>query len=132
MNYKIVFPGSGTLATHLSLALKAAGEDIIQIFSRTQEHAQALADKLHCDSCVSISDIRTDADVYIFSVKDDALPNLITQLAVKLSGSLSTGFSSTPLEACPCPFFQKLFTLHSSLFILEFSTLCRPSPRTGT
>ena len=87
----IVFLGSGNLATHLSLALKAAGEDIIQIFSRTQEHAQALADKLHCDSCVSISDIRTDADVYIFSVKDDALPNLITQLAVKLSGSLSTG-----------------------------------------
>ena len=91
MNYKIVFLGSGNLATHLSLALKAAGEDIIQIFSRTKENAQALADKLHCDSCTSINDIRTDADVYIFSVKDDALPNLITQLAVKLSGSLSTG-----------------------------------------
>ena len=86
MNYKIVFLGSGNLATHLSLALKAAGEEIIQIFSRTQEHAQALADKLHCASCVSISDIRTDADVYIFSVKDDALPSLIEQLAVKLSG----------------------------------------------
>ena len=82
---KIVFLGSGNLATHLSLALKAAGEEIIQIFSRTQEHAQALADKLHCASCVSISDIRTDADVYIFSVKDDALPSLIEQLAVKLS-----------------------------------------------
>ena len=88
---KIVFLGSGNLATHLSLALKAAGEEIIQIFSRTQEHAQALADKLHCASCGSISDIRTDADVYIFSVKDDALPSLIEQLAVKLSGSLSTG-----------------------------------------
>ena len=85
MNYKIVFLGSGNLATHLSLALKAAGEDIIQIFSRTQEHAQALADKLHCDSCVSISDIRTDADVYIFSVKDDALPSLIKQLSEHLS-----------------------------------------------
>ena len=82
---KLVFLGSGNLATHLSLALKAAGEEIIQIFSRTQEHAQALADKLHCASCVSISDIRTDADVYIFSVKDDALPSLIEQLAVKLS-----------------------------------------------
>ncbi len=87
---QIVFLGSGNLATNLSLALKAAGEDIIQIFSRTKENAQALADKLHCDSCTSISDIRTDADVYIFSVKDDALPSLIEQLAVKLSGSLST------------------------------------------
>ena len=91
MNYKIVFLGSGNLATNLSLALKAAGEEIIQIFSRTKENAQALADKLHCASCTSINDIRTDADVYIFSVKDDALPSLIEQLAVKLSGSLSTG-----------------------------------------
>ena len=82
---KTVFLGSGNLATHLSLALEAAGEDIIQIFSRTQEHAQALADKLHCDSCVSISDIRTDADVYIFSVKDDALPGLIKQLTDHLA-----------------------------------------------
>ena len=82
---KLVFLGSGNLATHLSLALKAAGEDIIQIFSRTQEHAQALADKLHCASCTSISDIRTDADIYIFSVKDDALPSLIRQLSEHLA-----------------------------------------------
>ena len=79
---QIVFLGSGNLATNLSLALKAAGEEIIQIFSRTQENAQALADKLHCASCTSINEIRTDADVYIFSVKDDALPSLIEQLAV--------------------------------------------------
>ncbi len=82
---KLVFLGSGNLATHLSLALKASGEDIIQIFSRTQEHAQALADKLHCASCTSISDIRTDADIYIFSVKDDALPSLISQLSEHLA-----------------------------------------------
>jgi predicted short-subunit dehydrogenase-like oxidoreductase (DUF2520 family) len=82
---RIIFLGSGNLATHLSLALKAAGEDILQIFSRTQEHAQALADKLNCASCVSISDIRTDADVYIFSVKDDALPSLISQLSEHLT-----------------------------------------------
>ncbi|MBO4483677.1 MAG: DUF2520 domain-containing protein [Prevotella sp.] len=82
---RIIFLGSGNLATHLSLALKAAGEDILQIFSRTQEHAQALANKLNCASCVSISDIRTDADVYIFSVKDDALPSLISQLSQHLT-----------------------------------------------
>jgi predicted short-subunit dehydrogenase-like oxidoreductase (DUF2520 family) len=82
---KLVFLGSGNLATHLSLALKTSEEDIIQIFSRTQEHAQALADKLHCTSCTSISAICTDADVYIFSVKDDALPSLISQLSEHLA-----------------------------------------------
>ena len=91
MNYKIVFLGSGNLATNLSLALKAAGEEIIQIFSRTQENAQALADKLHCASCTSINDIRTDADVYIFSVKDDALPSLIEQLSQHLNSPSGAG-----------------------------------------
>ena len=91
---QIVFLGSGNLATNLSLALKAAGEDIIQIFSRTKEHAQALANKLHCDSCTSISDIRTDADVYIFSVKDDALPSLIEQLSQHLNSPSGAGGAS--------------------------------------
>ena len=91
MNYKIVFLGSGNLATNLSLALKAAGEDIIQIFSRTKENAQALADKLHCASCTSINEIRTDADVYIFSIKDDALPSLIEQLSQHLNSPSGAG-----------------------------------------
>ncbi len=91
---QIVFLGSGNLATNLSLALKAAGEDIIQIFSRTKENAQALADKLHCDSCTSINDIRTDADVYIFSVKDDALPSLIEQLSQHLNSPSGVGGAS--------------------------------------
>ena len=43
---KIVFIGSGNLATHLSLALRAVGEEIIQVFSRTEEHAKELAERL--------------------------------------------------------------------------------------
>ena len=127
----IVFLGSGNLATHLSLALKAAGEDIIQIFSRTQEHAQALADKLHCDSCVSINDIRTDADVYIFSVKDDALPSLIKQLSEHLSqhpfSPLGAGGATHhPIflhtaGSVPMSVFPE--TLHSSLFTFHFGVL---------
>ena len=93
---QIVFLGSGNLATNLSLALKAAGEKIIQIFSRTKENAQALADKLHCASCTSINEIRTDADVYIFSVKDDALPSLIEQLSQHLNSPSGAGMSVFP------------------------------------
>ena len=126
MNYKIVFLGSGNLATHLSLALKAAGEEIIQIFSRTQENAQALADKLHCASCTSINDIRTDADVYIFSVKDDALPSLIEQLAVKFSGSLSTGEGGVPIflhtaGSVPMSVFPE--TMHYELCTMNYGVL---------
>ena len=124
---KIVFLGSGNLATHLSLALKAIGEDIIQIFSRTQEHAQALADKLHCDSCVSISDIRTDADVYIFSVKDDAMSSLISQLTEHLANSQhpspNTQYPILLHTAGSVPMSVFSETLHSSLFTFHFGVL---------
>ena len=124
MNYKIVFLGSGNLATHLSLALKTAGEDIIQIFSRTKENAQALADKLHCASCTSINEIRTDADVYIFSVKDDALPSLIEQLAVKLS--MGEGGKRAPIllhtaGSVPMSVFPE--TMHYELCTMNYGVL---------
>ena len=132
---KFVFLGSGNLATHLSLALKAAGEDIIQIFSRTQEHAKALADKLHCASCASISDIRTDADIYIFSVKDDALPNLISQLSEHLgnhqhpiSPSGAGGATHHPLflhtaGSVPMSVFPDNFQFSISNFQLSYGVL---------
>ena len=124
---KIVFLGSGNLATHLSLALKAAGEEIIQIFSRTKENAQALADKLHCASCTSINDIRTDADVYIFSVKDDALPSLIEQLSQHLnSPSGAGGGAHTPIllhtaGSVPMSVFPE--TMHYELCTMNYGVL---------
>lgn len=72
--------GSGNLATQLSLAFKAVDQEIVQIFSRTEEHAQELADKLSCGYTTHVEDIRQDADVYIFSVKDDALGGLVTSI----------------------------------------------------
>lgn len=74
---KIVIIGSGNLATNLSLALEDAGQDIVQIFSRTEAHAKELADKVGCSYTSSLDDILRDADVYILSVKDDALLRLI-------------------------------------------------------
>ena len=73
---KIVIIGSGNLATHLSLALKTAGEEIIQVYSRTEDHAKELAEKLGCNHTINPDEIDTNADVYILSVKDDAI-NLI-------------------------------------------------------
>ena len=124
---QIVFLGSGNLATNLSLALKAAGEEIIQIFSRTKENAQALADKLHCASCTSINEIRTDADVYIFSVKDDALPSLIEQLSQHLnSPSGAGGGDHTPIllhtaGSVPMSVFPE--TMHYELCTMNYGVL---------
>ena len=70
---RIVILGSGNLATQLSLALKDAGKDIVQVFSRTENHARTLADKLGCSYTSNTDDICHDADMYIISVKDDAI-----------------------------------------------------------
>ena len=75
---KIVMIGSGNLATQLSLALKDAGQEIVQIFSRTEAHAQELADKIGCAYTTSVDAILRDADIYILSVKDDALSMLVS------------------------------------------------------
>lgn len=78
---KIVFIGSGNLATQLSLALHDAGKDIVQVFSRTEEHARTLAEQLGCGYTAKTEEICPDADVYIISVKDDA----IREVAISVS-----------------------------------------------
>ena len=70
---KIVLIGSGNLATQLSLAFKDANQEIVQIFSRTEAHAQELAEKIGCAYTASLDAVQADADIYILAVKDDAL-----------------------------------------------------------
>ncbi len=77
---KIVLIGAGNLATHLGKALHAAGHDIVQVFSRTMQSAETLASLLDAEPLTDIAQVRDDADVYIFSVKDSALVQLVAQL----------------------------------------------------
>ena len=72
----IVMIGSGNLATQLSLALKDAGNHIVQVYSRTETHANELASKIGCSYTNNIDEITEKADVYIISVKDDAISNI--------------------------------------------------------
>ena len=85
---KITFIGSGNLATHLSLALKAAGEEIIQVYSRTDAHAKDLADKLGCIHTTNLDKIDLNADVYILSVKDDAISQIADSICHKCPQAL--------------------------------------------
>ena len=85
---RIVFIGSGNLATHLSLALQAVGEDIAQVFSRTEEHAKELAEKLDCNYTASIDEIEKNADIYIFSVKDDAISGIAAAVCKNTSDAV--------------------------------------------
>lgn len=79
---KVVWIGAGNLATRLSLAMKGQGMNIVQLFSRTSESAQELSLRLDGVPYVtSVEEIRADADLYIFAVKDTVLPDLIRHVA---------------------------------------------------
>lgn len=77
---KIVFIGSGNLATCVSLEMQRAGMTIGQIYSRTRDNAEALAKKLNCKWTSNINEIIPDADLYVFSLKDDILKEVISQV----------------------------------------------------
>ena len=76
------------MATHLSLALSQAGQQIEQVYSRTTEHAGELAIKLGCAFTTNIDEISENADVYIISVKDDAISALAEKVGRKAQNAI--------------------------------------------
>jgi predicted short-subunit dehydrogenase-like oxidoreductase (DUF2520 family) len=79
---KIVLVGAGNMATQLALALSNKGCEILQVYSRTIDSARLLAGRIgECTLYTnSIAEIVTDADLYIFSLSDSALPDVINQM----------------------------------------------------
>lgn len=77
---KVILIGAGRLATNLGKALLEAGHDILQVYSRTMESASALATLAGGAPVTEIEKVRKDADVYIISVKDSVLPDLVQAL----------------------------------------------------
>ena len=80
IDMKIILIGAGNLATHLGKAIFAAGHDVVQVFSRTMQSATALASEVGAQPVSDISDVRSDADLYVVSVKDSAIVELIPVL----------------------------------------------------
>lgn len=74
---KIIFIGAGNLATNLAKALLAAGHDTLQVYSRTMDSAQALANIAGGAAIDNLGLLRNDADVYILAIKDSALAEVI-------------------------------------------------------
>lgn len=78
----IVLLGSGNVATHLGRAFKMAGQTIVQVWSRHIDHARELADTLAAEAISEIDDVSVSADLYIISVKDEAIRSVAAKLKV--------------------------------------------------
>lgn len=77
---KIVLIGAGNLATNLGKALLHAGYRIAGVYSRTEESARTLAGLLDTSFTTSLSGLPNDADLYLVSLKDSVLEELLPQI----------------------------------------------------
>lgn len=78
---KIAIIGAGRVATHLALALKACGHDVVEVWSKSRAAAAALAERVGCRYMWGSLDVVTcEADLYLIAVKDAVLADVIRQL----------------------------------------------------
>lgn len=77
---RVIFIGAGNLATNLSLEMRNRGFEILQIYSYTLQSAQQLGEQLGCCYTNELKEVRKDADLYIFSVKDAVLSSVLNQI----------------------------------------------------
>lgn len=73
----IVLIGAGNLATNLAKGLYSKGFRILQVYSRTKEAAYALAQQVEADYTTKLEEISGSAHLYIVSLKDAALEELL-------------------------------------------------------
>lgn len=94
MKWRVVLIGSGNVATSLALALNGKCH-LVQVYSRSMSSAEALASRVGAQATNDLSQIVTDADIYVISVVDDAITRVLEAcparggLWVHTSGSTS-------------------------------------------
>ena len=77
MDPEIVLIGAGNLATHLGKALHDNGLHVAQVYSRTEKSARPLAEAIAAEPITALDQVTDCADLYLYAVKDDALPEVI-------------------------------------------------------
>jgi predicted short-subunit dehydrogenase-like oxidoreductase (DUF2520 family) len=78
---RITLIGSGNVATHLAAAFKNAGHRVVQVYSRDIQHAALLAYHIKAEPIDDLQQIDPETDLFIISVKDDAIIPVANQLA---------------------------------------------------
>ena len=91
---QVVIVGSGNVATVFGKRIKAAGYNIVQVLSRTLDHAKELGEILDCPYTNDNAAVNRDADVYLLAVSDSVLYGLEqlspigTKLVIHTAGSV--------------------------------------------
>ncbi len=78
---RISLIGAGRVATHLGRVLLKRGHEIVQVYNRNVNHAEALASQISADAVSDITQLNIDIDLAIIAVSDQAISQVIEQLS---------------------------------------------------
>ncbi len=123
---KLVVIGAGNLATNIAIALYKARHSIVQVYSRTIESAQALAEKVGAKASDDIDSLSTDADIYLVSVTDSALASVLQQAVKGREGAFFVHTAgSMPMDLIPTPRRGVLYPMQtfSKQRLIEFASI---------
>lgn len=116
---KIVLIGAGNLATNLALEIaKTPSLKIEQVFSRTLDSAKLLGEQISSPYTNNIAEIKGDADLYIFSIKDSALESVLNEMSPQTRNSVWVHTSGS-LE---CSIFKNQLVNYGVLYPLQTFT----------
>lgn len=105
-SYRIAMIGAGNVGTHLAKALEYAGHKVTDVYSRDLKNAKELTKGFYNATPTDSLDFsKSQADVFIIAVKDDAIPFIVKKivlpegvLVVHTSGAVSIdALSSLPV-----------------------------------
>jgi len=82
--------GAGHVGSALPLSLKTCGFEIVSVFSRTPEHAAALAQQLNSRVADSAAAVLTSADLTLLTVSDDVIERVATDAAEAITAGSVT------------------------------------------
>ena len=85
---RCVLIGSGRLATNLGHALMEAGHKVEAVYSRTLSNAQELCNKIGGYATDHPHELPMESDIFIVSLKDDALPEMLPKLTQGRKGQM--------------------------------------------
>lgn len=95
----ISFIGAGNLAWHLAPALDNVGYAVKEVYSRKEQNAALLSERLYQSRVVTELDFsQSTAEVFIIAVSDDAIPEVLSKLILPSDAILVHTSGSQPLE----------------------------------
>lgn len=79
---KITLIGAGNVGSHLAKLFRELDYEMVEVFSRTIEKAERVAEVANAQAVTDLALINGDSDIYIVAVHDDAIKAVSDQLNI--------------------------------------------------